>query len=277
MARLLGPSEFGLYALALPTVSLITLLADGGLGATLARESEANTLVWSSAFWALILIGVALAVGSTAVGFVVGDLVRQPRLPPMIALLSLSLVFLTLSVVPGSRLVRRKHLGIMALAELLSNVIGSVVAVIMAWNGAGAWSLAAQYVTVFFVRAAVFNAMAFQRPKRIFDWNILRPHMISGGILVVSRIFEYTGRAVENFLIDRIFGTALVGSYNFSNQVSKFVTDAASNVTWAAIYVQALNEKKERVVVLHRQLCRLLGVVLLPSTFLAAASSPRTD
>ena len=51
MARLLGPDEFGLYALALPTVSLVGLLADGGLGATLAREQESSSLIWSSAFW----------------------------------------------------------------------------------------------------------------------------------------------------------------------------------------------------------------------------------
>jgi ethanolamine transporter EutH len=50
MARLLGPEEFGIYALVLPTISFVTLLADGGLGATLAREPESSSLVWSSAF-----------------------------------------------------------------------------------------------------------------------------------------------------------------------------------------------------------------------------------
>src|ERR1700744_6323426 len=32
MARLLGPAEIGLYALALPVVAFVTMLADGGLG-----------------------------------------------------------------------------------------------------------------------------------------------------------------------------------------------------------------------------------------------------
>ena len=274
MARLLGPNEFGLYALALPTVSLVTLLADGGLGVTLAREQEANSLLWSSAFWALVLMGVTLALGSTGMGMLIGYLVNQPRLPGMIGLLSLSLVFLTLSVVPGSRLVRRKQLGIMAFAELASNVIGTIIAVTMAWYGAGAWSLAAQYVAVFAVRAIIVNLAAFHLPAARFSLATLRPHMVSGGILIVSRIFEYAGRATENFLIDRIFGTALVGSYNFSNQVSKFVTDAASNVAWGAIYVQALTEDKGKVIILHRQLCRLLGVVLFPATLLAAAAAP---
>jgi len=68
MARLLGPNEFGLYALALPTISLVTLLADGGLGNTLVREEESSTLVWSSAYWALLFMGISLAFGSSAFG-----------------------------------------------------------------------------------------------------------------------------------------------------------------------------------------------------------------
>src|SRR5882757_752409 len=123
MARLLGPNEFGLYALALPTISLVTLLADGGLGATLAREQESSSLIWSSAFWALLVMGTTLAIGSTLFGSLLGYLAQQPRLPAMIALLSLSLVFLTLSVVPGARLTRRKNLALGAGADLASTVI----------------------------------------------------------------------------------------------------------------------------------------------------------
>jgi O-antigen/teichoic acid export membrane protein len=250
------------------------LLADGGLGATLAREQESNSLIWSSAFWALLLIGAVLALGSASIGTLIGYLAHQPRLPGIIALLSLSLVFLTLSVVPGSRLIRRKHLGILAFAELAANIGGAIIAVTMAWHGAGAWSLAAQYVATFAVRATILNSAAFQFPAAEFSLARLRPHLVSGGILVASRLFEYAGRATENFLIDRIFGTALLGSYNFGTQVSKFVTEAASGVVWATLYVQALSEDKSRVIILHRQLCRLLGVALFPTTFLAAAAAP---
>jgi O-antigen/teichoic acid export membrane protein len=274
MARQLGPDEFGLYALALPTVSLVALLADGGLGATLAQEDESLSLVWSSAFWVLLLTGLTLALGSTIFGMLLGYLANQPRLPMMIATLSLSLVFLTLSVVPYARLTRRKHLGIGAGAELASSITGAIVAVVMAFHNAGAWSLVAQYVVTYAVRAIIVNVAVFQSPEAKFSLRALRPHLVTGGILIASRICDYTGRAMENFLVDRIFGTVLLGSYNFANQVSRFATDSASNVVWAALYVQALTEGKDKIIVLHQQLCRLLGVMLFPATFLAAAAAP---
>lgn len=274
MARLLGPNEFGLYALALPTVSLVALLADGGLGNTLAREEESSVLVWSSAFWALLLMGTTLALAATSFGIALSYFTHQPRLSGMIALLSMSLVFLTLSVVPSARLVRRKHLGVGAGIDLLSTVVGAIIAVTMAWFGGGAWSLAVQYVSIFALRAILLNFAAFHFPEAKFSFKALHPHLVSGGIMIASRISEYSGRVTESFFIDRIFGTALLGNFTFANQVSKFVTDAAANVIWSALYVQALTGDRANIVMLHRRLCRLLAMVLFPSMFLAAIAAP---
>jgi PST family polysaccharide transporter len=146
MARLLGPGEFGIYALALPTVSLVALLADGGLGATLAREPESASLIWSSVFWFLLLAGIALALGASLFGVVMGHIVAQPRIAPMIGILSISIVFLVLGVPPSARLARRKDLGTIAAADLVANLAGAALAIFLALSNAGAWSLIAQYL-----------------------------------------------------------------------------------------------------------------------------------
>ncbi len=274
MARLLGPGEFGIYALALPTVSLVALLADGGLGATLAREPESSTVVWSSAFWILLIAGCCLALGSTAFGFFLGYISHQPRVPPMIALLSLSLIFLVLSVSPSARLTRRKNLVVGAVAELAANLIGAISAVVLALRGAGAWSLVAQYLATYVIRSVVLNLAAFHLPRFEFSISAVKPHIVSGGLLIGSRLCEYAGRVTENVGIDRIFGTAVLGGYTFANQISKFAGEAVGNVTWGTLYVQALTSDRNKVIELHRQLCRLLAAILFPASALAAAAAP---
>jgi O-antigen/teichoic acid export membrane protein len=274
MARLLGPEEFGIYALALPTVSFVALLADGGLGATLAREPETSTLVWSSAFWFLLLTGCALAIGASGFGILLSYFVHQPRVSPMIALLSLSLVFLVLSVPAGARLTRRRNLGVGAAADLVANLTGAVVAVVLAINGAGAWSLVAQYLSTYAMRAIVLNIGAFEMPRLEFSMSSIHPHMASGRLFIGTRLTEYIGRVVESALIDRLFGTALLGSFTFANQVSRFATETVSNVSWAALYVQALTADRTSVVDIHRRLCRMLAGILFPTTFLGAAAAP---
>lgn len=275
MARLLGPDEFGLYSLVLPTVSLVALLADGGLGATLAREEESSTLIWSTAFWILLMMGVVLAAATTALGIGLGYMSHQPRLAPMMALLSISLIFLTLAVVPSARLDRQKRLGAIATADFISTICGAAIAVTLAALGAGAWSLALQYVSIFAIRAVLLNISSFHLPRMVFSFAVLRPHIVSGGVLIGTRMSEYGGRMAENFLVDRIFGTALLGNYTFANQITKYATDSAANVIWATLYVQALTGDREKIAVLHRRLCRLLAVLLFPATFLTAAAAPQ--
>ena len=83
----------------------------------------------------------------------------------MIAVLSLSIIFLVLSVPPSARLARRKNLGAGAFAELAANVMGAAVAVVLALRDAGAWSLVAQYLTIYASRSIILNlsALAGQR------------------------------------------------------------------------------------------------------------------
>jgi O-antigen/teichoic acid export membrane protein len=274
MARLLGPNEFGLYALALPTVSLVALLADGGLGATLAREPESCSIIWSSAFWFLLLTGIVLAIGASASGIIIGYVLDQPRVPPMIAMLSLSIVFLVLTVLPYARLTRRKNLGTGALADLLSNLGGVAVAILLGLNNAGAWSLVGQYLTVYLLRCVILNFAAFSLPAFEFSFAAVRSHLASGGLIVFARLIEYSSRAGENILVSRIFGTPILGNFTFANQISKFAGEAIGNVTWAALYVQALTSDQLKTAEIHRKLCRLAAVILFPMTFLAAAAAP---
>jgi PST family polysaccharide transporter len=274
MARLLGPTEFGIYALAMPTVTLVTLLADGGLGATLAREPESASLIWSSAFWFLLMTGIVLALGTSLFGLVMGHLVSQPRIVPMIAVLSISIVFLVLAVPPSARLVRRKHLGTFAAAELAATLAGAAVAIFLALTNSGAWSLIAQYLTVFAIRTVFLNFAAFDPPKLEFSFAIVRSHLVSGGLIVMTRLADYASRVGENIVVDRVFGTSVLGGYTFANQISKFAGEAVGNVTWAALYVQAVTGERSHVAEVHHRLCRLVAEMLFPVTFMAAAAAP---
>jgi O-antigen/teichoic acid export membrane protein len=277
MARLLGPTEFGIYALALPTVSFVALLADGGLGATLAREPESRTLVWSSAFWFLLLSGLVLAVSASVFGLLLAHLVGQPRIAAMTATLSLSIILLVLAVPAGARLARRQHLAASALAELVANLAGAAAAIVFALRGFGAWSLVAQYLIIYTIRSAILNAAAFSLPGFEFSLDAVRTHLTSGGLLVMARLIDYGARAGESVLVQRFFGTPALGGYTFANQISKFSGEAIGNVTWAALYVQALTGNQPAIAEIHRKLCRLISVILFPVTFLAAVAAPELN
>src|ERR1700680_3734775 len=122
MARLLGPDEFGLFALAMPTITFVMILADGGFGSSLAREPESNVEVWSSAFWALLGAGIVLGIGVIIWSVVVADLAHQPRLPPIMAALSVCLLLYVVTVPSAALLLRHARLSVGPISDILSSV-----------------------------------------------------------------------------------------------------------------------------------------------------------
>lgn len=274
MANLLGPSEFGVYALALPTVVFFMTLADGGLGASLARESADSEEVWSTAFWLVLAVGIGLGVILTVWGLVLAQLSHQPRVAGVMAVLAISPIFVTSAVLPIARLTRERRLAAISGADLAGNLVGAVVAISLALAGAGAMSLAAQYVVIYLIRTSVLNVMAFRRPSLVFKPSALTSHISTGSSLVCQRLADFSGRLAENLLFSRLFGTAALGTYTFANQVPRFVCEAASGPVWGALYAHALREDDEQIGQLHAKLVHLLALLLAPVAFLASATVP---
>lgn len=233
MARLLGTGSYGLYALALPTVSFMMMLADGGLGNSLAREDLAAHRVWSSAFWAVhgfALVLICVVVGwSNLLAYVTG----QPELPALMAALSIALLFLASCVLPNARLLRQGRLHVGAIVDLVATVFGSGVGILLAVRGNGTWALVGQYLVTFVIRTVIINLIAFQAPSFTFDFTLLRPHLLLGGSIVGTKVADYAGRIAENTLVTSILGANTVGIYGFANQIPRFLCEGVSNPLWA--------------------------------------------
>ena len=274
MARLLGPTAYGIYSLAFPTVLFFIMLGDGGLGMSLSREDENNRIVWSTAFWTLLGTCTVLAAGVVGSGFVLAHISGQPVLIGVMGLLSVALPLLAVSVPADARLLRRGNLLYHSGSDLIGTIIGAGVALTLAVRGDGVWALAAQHVTTYAVRAVILNAAAWSPPDLVFDFASLRGHVSTGGALLIGRLGELGSKLAEYTAFGHVFGTAALGSYTLANQVSRFACEAVTNPIVGAFYAQALRETDEEVASLHARLTRMVLLVLLPATALMAVAAP---
>jgi O-antigen/teichoic acid export membrane protein len=278
MAKLVGPSEYSLYALAMPTILFVMMLADGGLGASLARESESASEVWSSAFWGLLGAAVALAIGATFSSFLFAAVAHQPRLPPIMAALSACLVLYVLSVPSGARLLRQARVGIGPVGDLLGNIAGAMCGVALALSGAGVWSLVAQTLVTYALRSVITVIAAPILPALKFSFAGLRPHLAIGGWIVGAKLVDTGDRAVENVLVGRTFGPSFLGSFSLAYQIPRFLCDSVLNPLWVTLYVQSLRSDDAARFRAYRKLVRLAALILFPIGMLGAAqAAPLVD
>lgn len=274
MAHLLGPKEFGVYALAVPVVAFLTVIADGGVGLSLARDRTNAPDIWSTAFWILLASGIMLSVFVVACGHLMSLASSEPQLNTVMLILAMSFPFLTLTVLPVARLTRRGNLIVCAIADFVATMVGAICAVVLGVMGFGAKSLAFQFLAGYVVRAIIINLYAFERPSAVFRPSAMLGHMSSGGILMGGRIADLACRSVEGLLFGNIFGAATLGAYNFANQVPRFLFEAFSNPTWTALYAQSLSEHHERLLQIYYKVCRLMAFFTFPTAAVLTAASP---
>ena len=273
MARLLGPDEFGLFALAMPTITFVMMLADGGLGSSLAREPESNVEVWSSAFWALLGAAIVLGIGVMIWSVLLAQLVHQPRLLPIMAALVVCLFLYVITVPSMALLVRQARLSVGAISDILCSVVGAICAIALAVSGAGVWSMVAQSLVVFTIRAIILIAGAPLLPKFTFSMFELRSHLTIGGSIMGIKLVDTGDRAIENALIGRSFGAGFLGSFSLAAQIPRFVCDSLINPLWLTLYVQALRSDDGERFETYEKFARSSALILFPTATLGAAQA----
>ncbi len=274
MAHLLGPQEFGIYALAVPFVAFLATIADGGVGLSLAKDKTNAPAVWSTAFWVLMISGVTLALVVNIAGYFLASAASEPQLRTIMLILSLGFPFLTASVLPAARLTRSGNLVSYAMADFVTVLVSAVCAVTLGFLGFGALSLACQYTIGYVLRAAILNSLAFERPRLVFQPSAITGHLSSGGILMGGRVGDLICRSGENLLFGNLFGAATLGAYNFANQIPRFLFEAFSNPSWSALYAQSISEKHGQLLKIYYKVCRFMAFVTFPAAAVLTAVSP---
>ncbi|WP_160006306.1 oligosaccharide flippase family protein [Rhizobium sp. 18055] len=274
MANLLGPSELGLYALALPIISFVMLLSDAGLGDSLAKEKGDGTLVWSSAFWGLLATGIILMACLWGVSFLVASVANQPRLPDIMLPLSLTLLMVVMTVIPNAMLLRQGNLVPTALADLFGNIIGAATGITLALYGFGVWSMVALYVVTYATRAIVLNVASPFRPRLEFDISSLFGHTGMGSQILATRLMDLLTRMFENAQVSRRLGAASLGGYSYANQIGFFAANAVGNPLWANLYYVAINRGPAEVSEHYIRAHRIFSLLVFPASAVLALAMP---
>lgn len=240
MARLVGPADYGLFGLAMPAVTFFLLLAEGGFGISLAREAEEKRVVWSTATLFLLGLGIVLGLVLVAWSLVMAPLANQSQLTPIMFVLSICPLLLAMTVPPSARLTRQARLATGSAIDLFAMLVSTGIAVGFALNGAGVWSLVAQPVAYWALKALLLNLAAPSLPQLRFVPAYLRPHIKVGGLILGGKFLDTGERTIETSIISRFLGVEILGAFTFANQLPRFLTETVGNALWASLYAYSV-------------------------------------
>jgi len=277
MARLLGPTDFGLFAIVYFFVTILEVFSDGGMGLALVQKREVDRIDYNTVLYFNIAVSTLCAVALALVAPWIAEFYHQPMATPLLRVIGLKIIIDSLGTVQFAQLRRELRFRAIALSNICSIAVGGGVGIGMAFAGFGVWSLIGQQLTLAIVLIGIYWIIAPWRPRFIFSRDrFWRLGSFGGGVLFSHAI----GKICDNIytvIIGRVFSSEILGFFNRSQALYNL----SSRVGFQAIGEGAgpvLYRLQDDDARLRESLSMLLGYssfILFPLMFgMAAVAQP---
>lgn len=218
--RLLEPKDYGLVATSGLFTVFAEMLLDGGLAAVLLSRRDLPRELQGAALSAVLLIGVLLSAAVIAVSPVAGVFFKSTALVHLMWLASLQLPLGASAMVPLVRLLKEMRFRQIAVAQSVGSLIQGVTTLTLAYHGKAYWSLIVGTLVGTSVRSFLMWRSIQQRPTPNFKFALLMPLWAQGRQMVIQRVVWFVIGSLDTFLLGRLAGPAVLGSYSLAKNLS---------------------------------------------------------
>jgi len=223
-SRLLGPTEFGLVALATSIVAFALAFAPGALGEVLVQQADLTRRHLDSVFWVCVSCGAAFYLLLLLIFFVwPGQTLVEPQVRILLPLVGLRLIFDLAATVPNALIIRSMSFHQMALRTILSSLISAFLCVALLFAGYGIWALAISQLSISVVSVVVAFWSISWRPGLNFSADAFRDVWRTGLFASGNRLLQMM--SVDQMLIGFLAGPAALGIFNFARRLFSLIND----------------------------------------------------
>jgi PST family polysaccharide transporter len=277
LARLLDPESFGLVALASVFIDFVQIFIDQGFSQAIIQRENLESEHLNSAFWINIGIGILLTILTLSFADIIANGFSQPALTPIIRWLSLGFLLSSLSKVQEAILERRLNFKALASRSLIASVISGLIGVTMAFMGWGVWSLITKILVFGIIKTVLVWWVSDWRPTFKVSFAHFKD-IFSFGINILGwRIFNFSTRRSDDFLIGYFLGTTALGYYNVAYRLLLMITELLIGVSQkvATPAFARLQTEPERLRNAFYQVTQLTSLISFPIFLGMAALAPQ--
>jgi O-antigen/teichoic acid export membrane protein len=239
IARLLSPRELGVYALAVATAGLITVVATLGLSAYLIREVELSEQRRATAFTVNAIINLALSLAILAFSFALPKYFDDDSVGPVLRLLAIPPLVGIFEFLPSTMVQREMQFKARSLILMAATLLSTTITVLLAAKGFSSMSMPYAAVAVSIFRAVLFSVVVPHHVSLKVSLKDWRQILVFGlRMITVSGAAQLAQRASE-IVLGMLLGLTALGIYsrasNLASLIFSNVYGTATNVIFAQL------------------------------------------
>lgn len=275
LARILEPADFGLLALAVLAVGLLSLFGGLGLGGALVLRQDLDRRAQGTILTLLLTTGVLFAALLAALAPLAGNLFDESRLTGVLLVLSTVVLLSGFNWFYETLLQRELEFSRRFVALITQATVNSAVAVTLAVLGAGIWSLVAGQIAGTIAYGAILVALAPYRVRPSYDPAAARDALRSGRGFLLQGATAFVSQNIDYVAIGRALGAAPLGFYFMAYRVSEVpywaIADPIAKVTFPAF--ARMRHRGEDIRAAFLSALRLVALAACPLGVLLSASA----
>jgi len=275
LSRILSPNDYGIVAIITVFTTFFITLADMGLGTAVIQnkdlcEDDIN-YIYTFTVYAAIFLSLVFAFGSYPISVFYNDNVYIS----LGIILSFSLLFNSLNIVPNAILLRNKRFLLVAFRTVIVYVLTGTLTIIMALHGFKYYALAIQSVLI-----AIFTfSWNFCSTKLNFKVKVSKNSMSKVASFSAYQfgfnIINYFARNLDNLLTGKVMGSADLGYYNKAYSLMLYPVNNLAGIITPILHPIFSDYQKEKQIIYNKyikvvKILALMGIFVSTFCFLGA-------
>ncbi|MFV8908119.1 lipopolysaccharide biosynthesis protein [Serratia fonticola] len=276
-SRYLTPKEIGIMSMATIVVNFVNIIRDMGASAAIIQKEYVSEVLKRSVFTLNLIFGITILVVMLTASRSISLFFDEKQLTFVICLIAFAFPITSSTSIHLSLLERESKFFKTAKVEVISSVLSLVGGIIAAVNNFGVYSLVIQTLLY-----AVLSSIGFwfcSSWKTRIGWSTCEIKAIFkfSSNLVGFNFINYFSRNLDQIIVGRFFGSAMLGIYSLAYKVMLFPLQNITSVLTRSLYpiLSRLQNDKEQGGKIYLNTLRFISIVIPP--LMLGLSSVRDD
>lgn len=261
LARLLTPHDYGIVAVVTVFTTFFAIFSDMGLGTAIIQKKDLTKEDVNQIYTFSVYLGVILMIIFFFASYGIASFYKSSVYIKVGQLLSLSLLFNTLNMVPNGILNREKKFVAIAVRTLIVYLVSVVITIVLAFLGARYYALVFQAIlSAFFTY--LWNYLT-TKPKFKLRYNnsAIRKVASYSGFQFLFNLLNYFSRNLDNLLAGRFIGSTQLGYYNKAYTLMQYPVSNLAGVITPVLH-PILSDYQDNKDILYQKYMNILKLLM---------------
>lgn len=214
LARILEPSDFGVFYAVVAFTSLLLLQTQFGIPESLIRSKSVSPAQWNSAFWFMQSIACVCALLIFGLSKWLQEYYDDSRFTLIIWLMTITILLAPISTICGTWLRRDMDYKSVSRIAIITGLIAIAISIFCALLNFGPFSMVIAGITSGILSAILFTRIVPWRPSWPIDTHGLGSILSYSWRLHLNGSLSLTSKKVDNMIVGSLAGISSLGIYN---------------------------------------------------------------